>query len=203
MANPLLFPWCQLPSDVCESIELTGSIKEETDQIIRTSENEYTTQYVFEELKLKRQVALSTSLASDILCGKVKVFDSHELPTTVPDGQGIPIDDRRPMITEKIGNEWLASKNLPLKWEPSKTTVPPITVLPKAKIIDLTKQYWPSAEKKFNQASVNGLDKARVKRGKFDLDLTIQIATENGWLDSVKQDDMESLIREALHPRKK
>ena len=203
MANPLLFPWCQLPSDVCESIELTGSIKEETNRIVRTSKNKYTTQYVFEELKLRRQVAVSTSFATDILSGKVKVLDSYGLPITISDSQGIPIDDRRPMITEKIGNEWLASKNLPLKWEPSKTTVPPIKVLPKAKIIDLTKQYWPSAEKKFNQASVNGLDKARVKRGKFDLDLTIQIATENGWLDSVKQEDMESLIREALHPRKK
>jgi hypothetical protein len=202
MTYPLLYPWHQLPSDYCETIEFNGHIKVEVAQILKSSKHKRKPEAVFKELKLRKELAFSQLFATDIITGKIAVLDSHGLPMKISEEKGILIQTP-PMISEKIGNEWIASKGIPFIWTPSKILNSQIKVLPKARIIELTQSHWPSAEKNFNQASTNGLNDAKVSHGKYNVEMAINIAAEKGWLEGSVKDDVFNLIQKALHNAKK
>jgi len=198
MTNPLIYPWHQLPSDYCESIEFDGHIKVEVEEILKSSKRKLKPETVFNKLKMQRELAFSELFATDIINGKVPVLDSHGLPMKVSEEKGIPFR-KPPMISEKIGNDWITNKGIPFTWTPSKIRNLQIKVMPKARIIELTKSRWTSAEKKFNQASTNGLNAAKVSQGKYDVEMVINIAAEKGWLEGNDRDDVFNLIQRALH----
>ena len=202
MKNPLLYPWHQLPSDYCESIEFDGHIKDEVDEILKSSKRKLKPETVFKELKIRRELAFSELFATDIINGKVPVLDSHGLPMKISEDKGIPIR-KPPLISEKIGNEWIASKGIPYIWSPSRIDNPQIKILSKARIIELTKSRWPSAEKNFNEASTNRLKNARVSQGKYNVDKVIAIALENGWIEIESEKHIFKIIESAMHPTKK
>ena len=203
MKKPPVFPWHQLVADIYENVEPSEGIKQEAKLLLRQSEGKYKLDDVIAELRLRAQLLLAEALARDVIEGLIVILDSSGLPIKIKVGHAIPTGAACPMITVNAGNSWLASKGIPLTWNPTlqvrNQSLPPVK---KEELIRLMEPHCPSIRKKLNEAASNGLNEARISRGVYDPLLALQIARSKGWTADSPDLDLVALFNQSVRNAK-